>query len=176
MARTPTPAHDTAMSRLSRAANYSRFSLTSMALLALVGGRTGRRAATGGLASLGITATGINIAVKPLGRRRRPDRLAGDVPLARHVPITLSRPLPCGHSGTAFAFATGVGHVLPAAAIPLYALAAPVAYSRVHTAPHVPRQPPDDPGAAAELPACADRECADQLDDPDEPGRSSPSC
>jgi hypothetical protein len=32
-----------------------------------------------------------------------------------------------------FAFATGVGHVLPPAAIPLRALAALVAYSRVHT-------------------------------------------
>ena len=52
VARTPTPALDGAMSRLSRAADYSRLSLISAALLALAGGRTGRRAAAQGLASL----------------------------------------------------------------------------------------------------------------------------
>ena len=38
VARTPTPALDGAMSRLSRAADYSRLSLTAAALLALTGG------------------------------------------------------------------------------------------------------------------------------------------
>ena len=138
IARTPTPALDVAMSRLSRAADYSRLSLTSAALLALAGGSTGRRAAAQGLASLAVTATVANVAVKPLARRRRPDRLAGDVPLARHVRMPLSRSFPSGHSATAFAFATGVGHVSPAAAVPLRALAALVAYSRVHTGVHYP--------------------------------------
>jgi undecaprenyl-diphosphatase len=45
---------------------------------------------------------------------------------------------PSGHSAAAFAFATGVAHVLPTAAIPLRALAALVAYSRVHTGVHYP--------------------------------------
>ena len=49
-----------------------------------------------------------------------------------------SRSFPSGHSAAAFAFATGVGHVSPAAAIPLRALAALVAYSRVHTGVHYP--------------------------------------
>jgi undecaprenyl-diphosphatase len=138
IARTPTPALDGAMSRLSRAADYSRLSLTSAGLLALIGGRTGRRAATMGLASLAVTATVVNVAVKPLGRRRRPDRLARDVPVARQVRMPASRSFPSGHSAAAFAFATGVGHVLPAAAVPLYALAALVAYSRVHTGVHYP--------------------------------------
>ena len=74
IARSPTPALDVAMSRLSRAADYSRLSLTSSALLAFA----------------------------------------------------------------AFAFATGVGNVSPAAATPLRALAALVAYSRVHTGVHYP--------------------------------------
>src|SRR5512134_904806 len=126
------------MSRLSRAADHSRFSLTSAALLALAGGRSGRRAASMGLASLGVTATVVNVAVKPLGRRRRPDRLAQDVPLARHVRMPASRSFPSGHSAAAYAFATGVGHVSPAAAVPLRALAALVAYSRVHTGVHYP--------------------------------------
>ena len=138
IARTPTPALDIAMSRLSRAADYSRLSLASAALLALAGGRTGRRAAAQGLASLAVTATVVNVAVKPLARRRRPDRLAGDVPLARHVRMPSSRSFPSGHSAAAFAFATGVGHVSPAAAVPLRALAALVAYSRVHTGVHYP--------------------------------------
>ncbi len=138
IARTPTPALDVAMSRLSRAADYSRLSLASAALLALTGGRTGRRAATMGLASLGVTATVVNVAVKPLARRRRPDRLASDVPLARHVRMPSSRSFPSGHSAAAFAFATGIGHVSPAAAVPLHALAALIAYSRVHTGVHYP--------------------------------------
>ena len=124
IARTPTPALDRVMSRLSRAADYSRLSLAAAALLALAGGRTGRRAAGIGLASLAVTATVVNVAVKPLGRRRRPDRLAGDVPLARHVRMPISRSFPSGHTAAAFAFATGVGHVSPAAAVPLRALAA----------------------------------------------------
>jgi membrane-associated phospholipid phosphatase len=138
IALTPTPALDGAMSQLSRAADYSRLSLTSAGLLALTGGRTGRRAATMGLASLAVTATVVNAVNKPLGRRRRPDRLARDVPVARQVRMPASRSFPSGHSAAAFAFATGVGHVLPAAAVPLYALAALVAYSRVHTGVHYP--------------------------------------
>ena len=49
-----------------------------------------------------------------------------------------SRSFPSGHSAAAFAFATGVGDVLPGAAIPLRALATAVAYSRVHTGAHYP--------------------------------------
>ena len=138
IARTTTPALDAAMSRLSRAADYSRLSLTSAGLLALGGGSTGRRAAAHGLASLGVTATVVNVAVKPLARRRRPDRLADDVSPARHVRMPSSRSFPSGHSAAAFAFATGVGAVSATAAVPLRALAALVAYSRVHTGVHYP--------------------------------------
>ena len=52
------------------------------------------------------------------------------------MPISTS--FPSGHSAAAFAFATGVGHVMPRAAVPLRALAALVAYSRVHTGVHYP--------------------------------------
>jgi membrane-associated phospholipid phosphatase len=138
IARTKTPALDTAMSRLSRAADYSRLSVTAGALLALVGGSTGRRAAAQGLASLAVTAAVVNVAVKPLARRPRPDRLAGDVPLARHVRMPSSDSFPSGHAAAAFAFATGVGHISPAAAVPLRALGGLVAYSRVHTGVHYP--------------------------------------
>ena len=138
VARTPTLTLDRAMSRLSNAADYSRLSMASAALLALAGGQRGRRAASMGLASVAVTSGVVNIAVKPLARRRRPDRLARDVPVARHVPMPTSRSFPSGHSAAAFAFATGVGNVSPTAAAPLRALAAVVGYSRVHTGVHYP--------------------------------------
>jgi membrane-associated phospholipid phosphatase len=138
VARTPTPALDRVMSRLSSAANYSRLSMAAAGLLAVAGGQPGRRAAGMGLASLAVTSAVVNVAVKPLARRRRPDRLAGDVPLARHVPMPSSRSFPSGHSAAAFAFATGVGNVSPTTAAPLRALAAAVGYSRVHTGVHYP--------------------------------------
>lgn len=138
IAATPTPALDGALGRLSRAADYSRLWVASGALLALLGGSGGRRAAALGLGSLGVSATLVNAGLKPLGRRRRPDRKAGGVPLVRHVPIPASSSFPSGHSAAAFAFATGVGHGLPRAALPIRALAALVAYSRVHTGVHYP--------------------------------------
>ena len=52
------------------------------------------------------------------------------------MPTTSS--FPSGHSAAAFAFATGVGRTMPHAAVPLRALAALVAYSRVHTGVHYP--------------------------------------
>lgn len=138
IASTSTPTLDRAMARLSRAADYSRLSLTAAAGLALLGGAPGRRAALTGLASVAVTATVVNVAVKPLARRRRPDRLGHEVPLARHVPMPSSRSFPSGHSAAAFAFAGGAGSVVPAASLPLHALAALVAYSRVHTGVHYP--------------------------------------
>jgi undecaprenyl-diphosphatase len=137
IARTQTPSLDVAMRRLTEAANYSRLSLTAAAGLAVFGGSSGRRAAAKGLVSLGVTAAVVNLAVKPLGRRPRPER-AADVPLARHVAMPKSRSFPSGHSAAAFAFATGVSHGSSAAAVPLHGLAATVSYSRVHSGVHYP--------------------------------------
>jgi undecaprenyl-diphosphatase len=138
VAATPTPTLDRIMRGLSHAADYSRLSMSAAAVLALAGGPSGRRAAFRGLASIGVTSIVINVIVKPLSRRRRPDRAAQSVPFARHVPMPISSSVPSGHSAAAFAFATGVGHDLPSAAVPLRALAALVAYSRVHTGVHYP--------------------------------------
>ena len=49
-----------------------------------------------------------------------------------------TRSFPSGHTAAAFAFATGVGRELAWAGPPLYALAALVGYSRVHTGVHYP--------------------------------------
>jgi membrane-associated phospholipid phosphatase len=138
IADTPTPSLDLALSRLSRAANYSRLSIASAAVLSLAGGRRGRAAARMGLASVAVTSTVLNLGVKPIVRRRRPDRAALGVPRSRHVPMPSSTAFPSGHSAAAFAFATGVGRVLPMAGFPLRGLAALVAYSRVHTGVHYP--------------------------------------
>jgi membrane-associated phospholipid phosphatase len=138
VARTPTPSLDHAMSRIARAADYSRLNLAAAGVLAAVGGSRGRRAAKMGLASVAVTATLVNAVMKPLGRRRRPDRVAQEIPEARHVPMPASSSLPSGHAAAAFAFATGVGQVSPQAAAPLRLMAAVVAYSRVHTGVHYP--------------------------------------
>jgi membrane-associated phospholipid phosphatase len=138
IARTPTPTLDRGMSTLSHAANYSRLWIASAAVLALVGGRPGRRAAAQGLVSVAATSAMVNLAVKRLGRRKRPDRAGVEVPAGRHVRMPTSLSFPSGHSAVAFAFATGVGNRLPVVAIPLHAVAGVVAYSRVHTGVHHP--------------------------------------
>lgn len=138
IAHTQTPALDAGMSALSRAANYSRLWMTSSAALALLGGSPGRRAAVEGLASVAVTSAVVNLAVKRIWRRQRPDRAGEEVPAARHVTMPASLSFPSGHSAAAFAFATGVGNRLPAVAVPLHAVAGVVAYSRVHTGVHHP--------------------------------------
>ena len=138
VAATATPALDSAMRRLSSAADASQLWFGSAAALATVGGRRGRRAAALGLLSLGATSAAVNLVVKPLTRRRRPDRDVHGVPLVRHVPMPTTRSFPSGHAASAFAFAGGVGRVAPAEGIPLHLLASVVAYSRVHTGVHFP--------------------------------------
>jgi membrane-associated phospholipid phosphatase len=138
VARADTPMLDRAMRRLSGAANYGRLWIGAAAILTLVGGAKGRRAAVDGLASIAVTSAVVNAALKPLGRRRRPDVIARGVPIARHVRMPISHSFPSGHSASAFAFAAGVAATQPATAVPLRALAGLVAYSRVHTGVHYP--------------------------------------
>lgn len=138
VARTPTPALDVRLSQLSRAADNSKLWMGTAAVLALVGGRRGRRAATQGLLCVAVNSAVVNVLVKPLGRRHRPDRAGAEVPELRHVRMPHSRSFPSGHSASAFAFAFGVGHQLPVVGVPLHALAGAVAYSRVHAGVHFP--------------------------------------
>ena len=138
IARTSTPSLDRAMRELSRAADMSTLNVLAAALIALAGGRDGRRAARAGIASVGAVSAVVNVAIKPVARRRRPDRELHEVPGARHVPMPTSRSLPSGHSASAFAFATGVGQIMPRGAVALRLLATTVAYSRVHTGVHYP--------------------------------------
>jgi membrane-associated phospholipid phosphatase len=138
VAATPTPALDATMRRLASAADYSRLSLVAAGVLSVAGAQPGRRAARTGLVSVGVTSAVVNALVKPVARRRRPDRDGHAVPLARQVRMPTSRSLPSGHTASAFAFATGVGYEMPLGAVPLRLLATLVGYSRVHTGVHYP--------------------------------------
>ena len=138
IAATPTPRLDETMRTLTGAADYSRLWLAAAAALAVARGPRGRRAAGLGLASVAVTSTVANAVFKPLTRRARPDRDISGVPLVRHVPMPTTPSLPSGHTASASAFATAVGHVLPRDAVALRALAAAVGYSRVHTGVHYP--------------------------------------
>jgi len=129
------PALDQAMRRLSRTADHSKLWIAVAAGLALVGDP---RAARRGLVSLGIASATANVALKPLTRRRRPERVEAAELRARHVPLPRSSSFPSGHAASAFAFAVGAGAELPAARWPLLALATAVGYSRVHTGVHYP--------------------------------------
>ncbi|HUC56832.1 MAG TPA: phosphatase PAP2 family protein [Streptosporangiaceae bacterium] len=137
VAKVPTPALDVAMRRLSNSANHSLIWLAIAAGLSLTG-RSGRRAAARGIVAIGITSAVVNLAVKPLSTRHRPDREGAGVPGQRYVSMPGSTSFPSGHSASAFAFATAVSRDSPWLAIVLQFLAGGVAYSRVHTGVHYP--------------------------------------
>jgi membrane-associated phospholipid phosphatase len=138
IARTPTPGLDQALGRLSRAADFSKLWLGSASALAAFGGEQGRRAAGNGIASLALTSAIVNAVLKPLWGRRRPERVKHRVPFARRVRMPKTRSFPSGHAASGFAFATGVASAAPVPGGLLTALAALVAYSRVHTGVHHP--------------------------------------
>ncbi|MDQ3936956.1 MAG: phosphatase PAP2 family protein [Actinomycetota bacterium] len=90
----------------------------------------GRRPAYAGAARTVAVAFVANQAVKQTVRRRRPERegqLVG-------TPTQLS--YPSTHACTSFAGAAALGRVIPAA--PLYALAVPLALSRLYLGVHYP--------------------------------------
>lgn len=138
VATSPTPSLDAGLRKLSNAANYSRISGGISIGLAVLGGPAGRKAAFRGMVSIGVTSAVLNAVVKPVAKRARPDREGAAVPAVRHVRMPSSHSFPSGHSASAFAFAVGVGHVMPWSIPPLALLATAVAYSRVHTGVHYP--------------------------------------
>jgi undecaprenyl-diphosphatase len=135
VAATSVPAVDEPLRRLSNAANRSALWLVVAAAMAAVGGRRGRRAAVGGVASIAVSSAVVNLPLKGLYARQRPDRVTV---LPRHVPMPKSSSFPSGHSASAFAFVVAVGREFPLLSLPLKGLAAAVAYSRVHTGVHYP--------------------------------------
>lgn len=140
IASTPTPALDGSLARLSDAANHSKVWLAIAGALAIAGGARGRRAAIEGVAAIGLASATANLIGKNLADRARPSRLSGEegFPEARLVEMPGSSSFPSGHSASAYAFSHAVGARIPMLALPLEALAALVAYSRVHTGVHYP--------------------------------------
>jgi undecaprenyl-diphosphatase len=126
VAGTPTPELDGPFRRLSDAANHSRLWLGVAAVIAMFGGKRG------------VTSATVNLGIKPLARRRRPDPAGPALVGARHVAMPQSTSFPSGHAASAFAFAYAVGRHLPVLAVPIRLLAGGVAYSRVHTGVHYP--------------------------------------
>ncbi len=138
VAGTPSPTLDRGLARLSRAADRSVLWIAIAGGLALLGGPPGRRAARAGLASIAAASGLVNVGLKPLHGRARPDaRAMPDAP-GRAVPMPRSASFPSGHSASAFAFATAAGGEMPWLSLPLRSLAAAVAYSRVHGGAHYP--------------------------------------
>ena len=138
VAATPTPTLDEPLRRLSNAANRSVIWVAAAGVLAGVGGRRGRRAALAGLTSVAVSSAVVNVALKNLYARERPDRATAGVVRSRHTRMPESSSFPSGHSASGFAFATAVGHQIPSLSFPLRMLAAAVAYSRVHSGVHYP--------------------------------------
>jgi len=138
VASASTPVLDVPVRRLSNAANNSRLWLGIAAGLAIAGGRRGRRAALTGTVAIGVTSALVNLGVKSLYARQRPDRAGAGVPDQRQVPMPSSSSFPSGHSAAGFAFASAVGRELPWLGSGMRFAAAAVAYSRVHTGVHYP--------------------------------------
>jgi len=127
---------DRVVPRLTSAADHGLLWFGVAAACAVTGER-GRRAALRGLVSLSVASAVANGPAKFLVRRTRPG--LDDVPLVRQLrnqPRTSS--FPSGHSASAAAFATGVAIESATRAVPVAALAAGVAYGRVHTGVHYP--------------------------------------
>jgi membrane-associated phospholipid phosphatase len=138
VAQSSTPTLDEFFRKLSRISDKSVLWFGTAAVLAAVGGPTGRRAALNGIASIGLASASVNLGFKNSAKRRRPDRGGVGVPDERHVPMPDSTSFPSGHSASAFAFAEGVSTAAPALGVPIRLLAVAVAYSRVHTGVHYP--------------------------------------
>ncbi len=121
---------DAALIVLTRAANHSVLWISAAVVLALAGGKRGRKAAVRGMAAIAVASFASNGPLKFGFRHERPTRR----------PALVSRPgtysFPSGHSASAFAFATAASVELPASAPVLVPLASAVAYSRVHVGVH----------------------------------------
>ncbi|MDF3289799.1 bifunctional phosphatase PAP2/diacylglycerol kinase family protein [Streptomyces silvisoli] len=131
------PFAESTLPRLSRAADHGVLWIGTAAAIAGLGGKSGRRAAGRGLASLALASAVVNTVGKRLVRRPRPLRNA--VPAIRQLrrqPFTTS--FPSGHAASAAAFAAGVGLQSPRWGALVAPVAASVAFSRVYTGVHYP--------------------------------------
>lgn len=131
------PGGDLVLPRLSRSANHGLLWFGVAAGIAVVGGRSSRRAALRGVGSLALASAVVNTVGKRSVRRARP--LLDAVPVIRQLhrqPFTTS--FPSGHSASALAFAAGVALESRRWGAVVAPVAAAVAFSRVYTGAHYP--------------------------------------
>ena len=137
VAGTRTPTLDTAFSRLSSAADYSRLSIGHRPRACPRRGPAGRRAAGRGMASVGVTAAVVNLAFKPITRRQRPDRTRLFTTCTTRRQNARVALVSIGPYGCRLCIRDrrrpGASWVGPGSS-----LAALVGYSRVHTGVHYP--------------------------------------
>jgi undecaprenyl-diphosphatase len=138
VAETSMPRLDGPLRRVSDFANFSKPWFLVAGVLALFGGRQGRRAAMTGVAAIGVTSFVVNQPMKLAGERRRPDRGQLGVPENRWVRMPSTTSFPSGHTASAAAFAVSVGDAVPGLRQPLRVAAAVVAFARVYTGVHYP--------------------------------------
>lgn len=136
--QTSTPIIDMPLRRVAAVADYSALWLGISAVLFVLGGHSGRRAALTGMAAVGLNAAIVNIFIKRAARRKRPVRASDDDTSARHLRMPTSRSFPSTHAASALAFATAVSESKPELGWALRTLAAVVAYARVHCGVHYP--------------------------------------
>jgi diacylglycerol kinase family enzyme/membrane-associated phospholipid phosphatase len=132
----PTTPADRWLRRLSTGANHGTLWLVLAALLGVRKGHP-RRGALRGIGSMAVSSLLVNVVLKRLFGRVRPDlsNLRQERRL-RRSPITLS--FPSGHSSSAGAFVTGLAMESPIAGAAVAPLALGVGYSRVHVGVHYP--------------------------------------
>jgi undecaprenyl-diphosphatase len=106
-------------------------------LISIVAAIVWRRYALFGMTLLTVLVADVsNFVLKNIVDRPRPsDRYAEPEPLL-HPPTSHS--FPSGHAATSFAAATVIGASIPRLRIPLYVLAALIAWSRVYVGVHYP--------------------------------------
>jgi len=126
---------DTVLPRLSVAASYSRLWIAISAVVGLTGGKESRRAVLEALTAVALSSAVANIAAKGVAHRQRPTTT---VPDSRALEHPSSSSFPSGHSASAAAFSGVMAHRLPTIAVPINAVAASVAFSRVYTGVHYP--------------------------------------
>ncbi|WP_138760440.1 bifunctional phosphatase PAP2/diacylglycerol kinase family protein [Modestobacter altitudinis] len=134
--RLPTTRVDRWLRRLSTFADHGKLWALVGGLLGLQRGRP-RRAAVRGLGSMALSSALVNVVLKRVFQRVRPDLAAVSSARAlRRPPDSLS--FPSGHSASAAAFATGVALESPALGALIAPFALGVGYSRVHVGVHYP--------------------------------------
>jgi diacylglycerol kinase family enzyme/membrane-associated phospholipid phosphatase len=134
--RLPTTRVDRWLRRLSTFADHGKLWLLIGVVLGLKPGQS-RRAAVRGLGSLAVSSALVNVVLKRVFRRVRPDLAAVSGSRAlRRTPHTLS--FPSGHSASAAAFTAGVAMESPVAGALIAPVALGVGYSRVHVGVHYP--------------------------------------